>query len=170
MAISGLLYEHMELKYAIVYDWKVRHENRMAKSLMAMLKSHSHHVQLLQIGATLSVESYDYIILGTTMLHGKVSPIMEEFISRNEEILAEKRVSLFLCIDSNEGDVHAQFQSAFPQWLRRHALAKAICCKTKISEDWGIADRLIVGSETIDASRADAEDTFIGEFYESIVT
>jgi menaquinone-dependent protoporphyrinogen oxidase len=79
----------------------------------------------LKKGFPANPEDYDTIIIGGSILAGKIQSVVRKFINRNCEILMKKRVGLFICcMAEEESERDKYFTTSFPQDLRDHAFAK----------------------------------------------
>ena len=73
-----------------------------------------------------NLSSFDTIILGGSIHVGKIQGRMKKFIETNLQILLSKRVGLYLCCMEEGEKALGQFENAFPEVLRNHAIAGEI--------------------------------------------
>lgn len=70
-----------------------------------------------------SLDEYDRIILGGSIVAGSVPKALKKFIEENTDQLLTKRISLFLCC-LLEKDLEQYFQNNFPEPIYSHAVEK----------------------------------------------
>lgn len=71
-----------------------------------------------------SLDVFEQIILGASIHAGNIQSRMKKFMASQMVTLLEKRIGLFLCC-MDEKQAENQFNNAFPQLLRNHAIASA---------------------------------------------
>ncbi len=75
-------------------------------------------------GSLPDLSGYDTVIVGGSIHNGKIQEEISSFCERNIELLASKRLGLFIsCIYSGER-AQLQLDEAFPEVLHRKALAR----------------------------------------------
>lgn len=72
------------------------------------------------------LEHYDMVIIGASIHMGTLNRNMRNFLNRNEEILLNKRIGIFLCCMHEDMQAQLQFESCFSEALRQHATATAL--------------------------------------------
>jgi len=79
----------------------------------------------LKKGFPTNVADYDTIVIGGSILAGKIQGVVRKFFNLNRETLMKKRVGLFICcMAEEEAERDKYFTTSFPQDLRDHAFAK----------------------------------------------
>lgn len=69
-----------------------------------------------------NLETFEQIIIGGSIHAGNIQSRMKKFMASQMVTLLEKRIGLFLCC-MDEKHAESQFNNAFPQLLRNHAIA-----------------------------------------------
>jgi menaquinone-dependent protoporphyrinogen oxidase len=72
-----------------------------------------------------SFAAYDRVIVGGSIHAGKIQRSVKNFCKKYQESLVEKQLGLFICCMDNEKALE-QFNNAYPQPLRDHALAAGL--------------------------------------------
>lgn len=72
------------------------------------------------------LDKYDTIIIGGSIHIGEIQGKIKSLCEKNEEILLTKRLGLYLCHMSEGEKAVSQFNSAYSQKLRNHAVAKGL--------------------------------------------
>jgi len=70
-----------------------------------------------------ALSTYDRIIIGASIHAGQVQRSIKNFCQKNETILLSKPLALYLS-GMNKPEYEKQFEKAFPEVLRKHAMAK----------------------------------------------
>ena len=71
------------------------------------------------------LKDFDTIMIGGSIHIGQIQKDILEFCVNNKETLLQKRVGLFMCgVETHE--LKEEFDNAFPEWLRNHAIAHGL--------------------------------------------
>ncbi len=73
-----------------------------------------------------NLAEYETIIIGGSIHAGQVQRRVKSFCEKNESVLLQKRLGLFLCCMEEGDNAHKQFDNAFPEMLRQHATAHGL--------------------------------------------
>lgn len=73
-----------------------------------------------------NLSKYDTIIIGGSIHAGKIQGAIRGFASRNIKVLQNKKLGLFLCCMEKGETAIKQFNEAFPEPLRQHAIATGL--------------------------------------------
>ncbi len=65
---------------------------------------------------------YDTVIVGGSIHAGRIQPAVRKLLGKHAELLLEKRLGLYLCCMYEGETAQEQFDDAFPQHLRDHAV------------------------------------------------
>jgi menaquinone-dependent protoporphyrinogen oxidase len=96
-----------------------------ALKLKSMLPEQSDLVNLKKDDIP-DLAAYDAILVGGSIHVGRVQSAVRKFCSKNESVLSSKKLGLFLCCMETGEKGQQQFESAFPESLRRKAVARGI--------------------------------------------
>ncbi|MCB8995335.1 MAG: flavodoxin domain-containing protein [Bacteroidales bacterium] len=113
------------MKSVIIFESLHGSTEKCAKLLAGKVNSDI-ELARLQDKKDLDIEKYDTIIIGGSIHHGMIHSRIEKFIHNNHSILMSKNVGFYLCC-MEEGEVaKKQFETAYPEDLRRKAFAKGL--------------------------------------------
>lgn len=70
------------------------------------------------------LDAYDTIILGGSIYAGRIQKEVRELCTKNENLLKEKKLGLFICGMSEGDTAKKQLEASYPQELLGSALAK----------------------------------------------
>ena len=76
----------------------------------------------LKKGDVPDLDSYDSILIGGSIHVGQIQKKIRMFCVAYEDVLLLKRIGLFMC-SLDTADQNQEYNSAFPERLRKHALA-----------------------------------------------
>jgi menaquinone-dependent protoporphyrinogen oxidase len=113
------------MKTAIIYTSKHGTTAKVTQMIAGRLSSNQMSIIDLKKEKHPDVNSYNRIILGTSIYAGASSKAMQHFCKKNLETLKQKRLALFVC--GMELDVTKQQQelaNAYPQELYKYAVSK----------------------------------------------
>ena len=106
----------------IVYAGRNGTSTHMANRIAAQVGENAEVLNLKK--QTLpSLEEYQQVIIGGSILAGSVPKALKKFIEENTELLLTKKVGLFLCC-LIEKEVDKYFRDNFPEPLYSHAEEK----------------------------------------------
>ena len=89
--------------------------------------------------------TFDTIIIGGSIHAGQIQRKISEFCINNRSELLSKRVGLFICaMESYE--MKAEFDTAFPEWLRNHAIAHGLFGGELLLDKMNFLEKIIVKS------------------------
>ena len=71
-----------------------------------------------------NLHDFDTILIGGSIHAGMIQRKLKKFCKKNEALLLDKKLGLFLCCMEEGEKAQEQFENAFPQKLRDHAVAK----------------------------------------------
>jgi len=72
----------------------------------------------------IDLNTYDKVILGGSIYAGRIQKEVRDFCSKNESILKEKKLGLYICGMSQGDEAKKPLMAAFPQGLLDTALVK----------------------------------------------
>ena len=107
----------------IAYGTKYGCTEKCAKALAEKIRG---EVDLcnLKTQEVKELSKYDNVIIGGSIYIGKIQRQVEEFSSKNLNLLKEKRVGLFICGMREEELAETELNDSFPQELLDKAIAK----------------------------------------------
>jgi menaquinone-dependent protoporphyrinogen oxidase len=81
----------------IIYSTTDGHTREICQRLKSVIESEQHQASLASIKASgeLDLHAFDKIVIGASIRYGKHSPLVTEFIRRNEQLLNAKRNAFF---------------------------------------------------------------------------
>jgi menaquinone-dependent protoporphyrinogen oxidase len=91
----------------------------------------------------LDLNTYQQVILGSSIHAGRNQRIMQQFCKRHITELLQKRVGLFLsCLNPKEFE--QSMQNAYPELLRKHAFAYELTGGEYLIENMNFIERILV--------------------------
>jgi len=72
----------------------------------------------------IGLDGYDLVIIGGSIMAGKMNKVVTRFVDGNLQELLTKKVALFICCLQQGDTAKEQFNNAFPQQLLDQALAR----------------------------------------------
>lgn len=89
------------------------------------------------------VDQYDQIIIGGSIHFGKIQKHIKRFCERNESILIQKDLGLFICCMLTEKK-DEQFENAFSDVLKQKSIARGCFGGEFLLEKMNFLEKLIV--------------------------
>lgn len=130
------------MKTLIVYASSHGTTEKVAEKIAAKLGNKTDVINLKK-QKHIDVESYDRIIIGGSVHAGQLQKRVKKFCAQNMVTLLQKKVGLFLsCMDDNKAQ--EQFNRAFPEVLRSHAISKKTTGGEFCMEKMNFIERAIV--------------------------
>jgi menaquinone-dependent protoporphyrinogen oxidase len=90
------------------------------------------------------VSKCDLIIIGGSIHVGKIQKQLKRFCSKNEELLLTKKLGLFICCMFTGNEAQQEFENAYSEKLRNHAIAKALMGYEILFEKMDIVERTVM--------------------------
>jgi menaquinone-dependent protoporphyrinogen oxidase len=87
---------------------------------------------------------FDTVLIGASIYGGKVHRSVTAFCEREQELLRQRRVGLFLCCLYRGERAAAQLRAAFPEWLAAHAFTQALFGGALRLDRLTLGDRILV--------------------------
>ncbi len=97
-----------------------------AYKLKELLPKEATDVVNLKSDAPPKLVMYDTVIIGGSIHAGKLQGNLLKYINSNLDELLQKRVGLYLCHMAEDDEAAVEFESAYPEILRRHAIAQGL--------------------------------------------
>lgn len=113
------------MRNLIVYISNHGCAEKIAKRISDELKGSTKIINLREEKPT-DIEHYDKIILGGSIHAGKVQKKLTSFIRKNENIINTKKHALYLCCMYEGEQAISQLNNAYPEKLRKSAIATEI--------------------------------------------
>jgi len=107
------------MKTCIIYSSKYGYTEEMVKK---MVLESNNEFDSININSTnkIDLNKYDGVILGSSIYIGQMNRKLKDFVSKNINVLMEKKVGLFLACGSEE-NFDLQVKNNFPESLVEHA-------------------------------------------------
>jgi menaquinone-dependent protoporphyrinogen oxidase len=87
---------------------------------------------------------FDTVLIGASIYGGKVHRSVTAFCEREQELLRQRRVGLFLCCLYRGERAAAQLRAAFPEWLAAHAFTRELFGGALHVDRLTLGDRILV--------------------------
>ena len=72
------------------------------------------------------ISKCDLVIIGGSIHVGKIQKKVTRFCRKNEKLLLTKNIGLYLCCMFKGDEAQKEFENAYPEKLRKHAVASAL--------------------------------------------
>ncbi len=81
----------------IIYSTTDGHTTKICHRLQEVIEKQAHQVEMVSVQNEPNVElaSFDKVVIGASIRYGKHSPLIIDFIKKNEKILTEKQNAFF---------------------------------------------------------------------------
>ncbi len=133
------------MKTAIIFSSK--HGTTAKVALMLAEKLGRENITLINLikEKCNNLNSYDAIILGTSIYAGRPIRKTKKFAKKNLKILKTKKIGLFICgMDPGEDKHIEKMKTAYSQELINHSIAKYYLGGEFIIEDMTFFERMII--------------------------
>ena len=110
------------MKTAIIFATKHGSTDKCAHTLANELEPYTKVINL-ENKDPFKINEFETIIIGGSIHAGMINKKIKSFVNKNQEILSEKKLGLFLCCMFEGEKAFEQFQKAFPEKLRNKAVA-----------------------------------------------
>lgn len=98
----------------------------------------------LKINKKPDISAYEKIIIGGSIHGGSIQKKIKDFIKSNLNELMQKKVALFLCCMKDSDEAREQFENAYPEVLRKHAVMIEIIGGEFLFDKMNFFERVIV--------------------------
>lgn len=129
---------------AILY--RSKHGTTLKAAQLIQAKLHDKIIDLynLRHHRSLDIESYDTIIIGGSIHSGKLQSDLKRLMAKKQNELLSKKLGLFLCCMEEQPKSQHQFNQAFPEILRNHAVCKSIMGGEFLLEEMNFAEKFLI--------------------------
>ncbi len=113
------------MKTLLVYESTHGCTEKCSSRLNELLKAETDVVRLKRLGRP-SIRKYHTIVIGGSIHAGMMQSRVRKFCEDYLDILMHKKIGLFVCCMEEGEKAKEQFENAFPDKLKEHAIAKGI--------------------------------------------
>jgi menaquinone-dependent protoporphyrinogen oxidase len=131
------------MKTAIIYATTHGTAEKVAQRIQAELGVSSSQLFNLKASKIIDLSQFEQVVIGGSIHAGQVQSRVRDFCKRNMVDLLQKRVALFICA-MNEPEFETEFNSAFPELLRKHAISCKVVGGEFLLEKMNFIERFIV--------------------------
>ena len=131
------------MKTAIIYASSHGTTEKVAKQIQNGLGAE--RVQLVNLKSTKAIDLslFDTVIIGGSVHAGQMQGKVKSFCKKNMVDLLQRRLGLFM-VGMNEPEFEKEFENAFPELLRRHAISSKCVGGEFLFEKMNFFEKLIV--------------------------
>lgn len=131
------------MKTAIIYASSHGTTAKVAAQIQNGLQAE--HTRLINLKETQAVDLslFDTVIIGGSVHAGQMQGRVKKFCKKNLLDLLQKRVGLFM-VGMNEPEFENEFNNAFPELLRKHAIVSKCVGGEFLFEKMNFFEKLIV--------------------------
>lgn len=112
------------MKTAIIYYSKHGTTEKVAQLIVKHLGSKTEFISLKEHNNP-DIQTYDKIILGTSIYAGAPGKLMSQFCKKNRLLLEQKVIGLFICC-MNQKQETEEISNSFPEYLHKESVAEAV--------------------------------------------
>jgi menaquinone-dependent protoporphyrinogen oxidase len=131
------------MRTAIVYASKHGTTEKMAQMIQKDLGEDKAQLFNLKEERNIDLNQFEQIIIGGSIHAGQIQKRIKDFCEHNTVDLLQKRLGLFLCC-MDEKRAEEQFNNAYPETLRSHAISKKVLGGEFLFEKMNFFERAIV--------------------------
>ena len=131
------------MKTAIIYASSHGTTEKIAKQIQFGLGADSTRLINLKETKALDLSMFDALIIGGSIHAGQMQGRVKTFCKKNMVDLLQKRVGLFM-VGMNEPEFENEFNNAFPELLRNHAITSKCVGGEFLFEKMNFFEKLIV--------------------------
>lgn len=130
------------MKTAIIFATSHGTTEKVAQQIQSEL---GNNAQLINLKGSKAVDlsQFEQVIIGGSIHAGMMQGKVRDFCKKNLVDLLQKRVALFMC-GMNEPDFETEFNNAFPELLRKHAITSKCIGGEFLFERMNFVERFIV--------------------------
>jgi menaquinone-dependent protoporphyrinogen oxidase len=128
---------------AIIYATSHGTTEKVAHTIAKSLGTDTCSVFNLKTSKNINLSKYNQVIIGGSIHAGTIQNSVKSFCKKSLIDLLEKRVGLFLCA-MNVKDYQTEFDNAFPEILRNHAVSKQVVGGEFLIEKMNFIERFLV--------------------------
>jgi menaquinone-dependent protoporphyrinogen oxidase len=131
------------MKTAIIYASSHGTSEKVAKEIQSGLGADRASLINLKETKAVDLSLFDTLIIGGSIHAGQMQGVVKTFCKKNMVDLLQKRVGLFM-VGMNEPEFENEFNNAFPELLRRHAVSSKCVGGEFLFEKMNFFEKLIV--------------------------
>jgi menaquinone-dependent protoporphyrinogen oxidase len=137
----------------------------IASTLASKFENHLVELHNLKNRMLPHLAKYDAVILGGSIHAGEIQTKIKTYCERNIDVLLKKNIGLYLCCMEKGEIAKQQFEKAYPEQLRKNAVAKALMGGEFTFEKMSFFEKTIVKrmanvNESVSAIKYDIIDEF----------
>lgn len=142
---------------------------RVASLIADKLQNHIISLHNLKEKMLPHLAPYDAVIIGGSIHAGEIQTKLKNYCKKNVDLLMQKKVGLYLCCMEKGEIAKKQFENAFPEKLRKNAIAKALMGGEFAFEKMNFFEKSIVKKFAhIEETVSEIKYSVIDEFVEKI--
>ena len=131
------------MQTAIIYASSHGTTEKVAKQIQHELGAENAHLFNLKSTKTIDLSQFDTLVIGGSIHAGQMQGKVKRFCKNNMVDLLQKRVGLFM-VGMNEPEFENEFNNAFPELLRKHAITSKCVGGEFLFEKMNFIEKLIV--------------------------
>ena len=130
------------MKTAIIFATSHGTTEKVAKQIQSELGDRAQLFNLKET-KTVDLSQFEQVVIGGSIHAGQMQGRVKKFCKQNLVDLLQKRVALYM-VGMNEPEFETEFNNAFPELLRNHAIIRKTVGGEFIFEKMNFIERLIV--------------------------
>ena len=113
------------MRTAIVYASKHGTTEKVAQNIQKMIGKDKAQLFNLKNNKHFDLTQFDQVVVGGSSHAGTIQKRIKNFVDQHRPELLEKKLGLFICC-MHEQEAETEFNNAYPEILRSHAVSKKI--------------------------------------------
>ncbi len=135
--------KNQNMKTVIVYASSHGTTQKVANIIREKLDSTTVETFNLKSKQSIDLSNYETVIIGGSIHAGSIQSEVKKFIKENTIALMHKKVALYLCC-MNEAEEQKEFDTNYPELLRKHSKYNAIVGGEYIFEKMNFIEKFLV--------------------------
>lgn len=131
------------MKTLIVYKSKHGSTQKASNYLRERLGVQNADLMELNFRSNIDFSAYESILIGGSIHAGSIQRTIKKFCQNHLPELLKKKIGLFLCYMDKANGIK-EFNEAYPEQLRQHALAKGLFGGEFLFEKMNFVERFII--------------------------
>ncbi|HMP99213.1 MAG TPA: flavodoxin domain-containing protein [Cyclobacteriaceae bacterium] len=154
----------------IIYMSRHGTTEKVVKLLQEKLGETNCQLHNLEAGKMPELSNFDTLLIGGSIHVGQIQKEVKSFCGKHEKLLLQKKLGLFICfMEKEKGQM--EFEMAFPEILRKHAVAHGLFGGELLFDKMNFIERTIIRKiKKVNASVSEIDFDAIEKFAASILS
>lgn len=140
---TSLIYKTFIMRTAIIFSTSHGTTEKVAEEMKILLGDEKAQLFNLKKDKNFDITEYEQVILGGSIHAGRIQKRIKDFYEKHTRELLERKLGLFLCCMFAD-KAEEQFEDAYPEVLRNHAISKKVIGGELIFERMNFFEKAMV--------------------------